>query len=94
MVLDESSGVRGSRQRTQISCAMHKKESGLKEEREGRGREGDQAEGQEQGKKVRFAEEEPSEEMRTQSTDEQDAMSGLEEVRTGRGSAGLVRGRR
>ena len=38
------------------------------------------------------AEEQP-EELREQSTDEQDVMSGPEEVRAGRGSAGLVRGR-
>ena len=48
---------------------------------------------QDKGKKVRFAEEERPEEMHAQSTDEQDVMSRLEEVRTGRGSAGLARGR-
>ena len=47
---------------------------------------------QEQGKKVRFSEEEQTVEMRAQSTDDQDVMDGFEEGRTGRGSAGLVRG--
>ena len=40
----------------------------------------------------RKAEEEQTEKVREQSTDVQDAMSGLDEVRTGRGSTGLVRG--
>ena len=44
----------------------------------------------EHGKKVRFVKEEPPEEMQAQSTDEQDVMRGLEEVKTGRGSAGLM----
>ena len=49
---------------------------------------------QEQGRKVRFEkEEEPLEETRAESTDEQKATDGLAEVRTGRGSTGLVRGR-
>ena len=48
---------------------------------------------EEQGKQVHFAEEEQPVEMRAQSTDDQDVMDGLEEVRAGRGSAGLVRGR-
>ena len=47
---------------------------------------------QEQIKKVRFAEEKQSEETQEQSTDKQDVMSGLEELRTGRGSRPLVRG--
>ena len=46
---------------------------------------------QEQGKQVRFAGEEQPGEKRAQSTHEQDVMDGLEEVRTGRGSAGLAR---
>ena len=41
---------------------------------------------------MHFAEEEQPVEMRAQSTDDQDVMDGLE-VRAGRGSAGLVRGR-
>ena len=45
---------------------------------------------QEQGKKVRFREEEHPEETRAQSI-EQNVTGDLEEVRTGRGSAGLVR---
>ena len=39
-----------------------------------------------------IAEEEQLQEMRAQSTDEQDVMSGFEEVRTDRRSAGLARG--
>ena len=45
-----------------------------------------------QGMQVRFREEEQSQETRAQSTDEQDMMNGHEEVCTGRGSAGPVRG--
>ena len=40
----------------------------------------------------RKAKEEQSEKVREQSTDVQDATSGLDEVRTGRGNTGLVRG--
>ena len=53
-----------------------------------------------QDKKVRFREVEQSKKTRAQSTEEQDATSGLEEevegrvMRASRGSAGLVRGRR
>ena len=48
---------------------------------------------QEQGKKVRFGEEEqPLEETRAESTDEPEVTGRLVEVRTGRGSAGLLRG--
>ena len=43
---------------------------------------------QKQGKQVCFAGEEQPVEKRAQSTDEQDVMDGLEEVRTGRDSAG------
>ena len=57
--------------------------------RRGRGTEREQTGEIEQGKKVSFVEEE---ERRAESTDEQDAMDGLDEMRTGRGSAGLVRG--
>ena len=60
--------------------------------RKRRGTEREQIAGQEQGKKVHFREEEQAEEMPAQSTDKQDVMSDLEEVRTDRGSAGLVRG--
>ena len=45
-----------------------------------------------QGKQVRFGDEEQFEETRAESTDEQKVTDGLAEVRTGRGSAGLVRG--
>ena len=52
----------------------------------------DQVTEQEQSKKVRFTEEKQPEETQEQSTDKQDVMSGLEELRTGRGSRSLVRG--
>ena len=58
--------------------------------RKGRGTEREQTTGQDQGKKVRFRNEELSEEMRAPYTDEQDAMSGLEEVRTGRGRQSVL----
>ena len=45
-----------------------------------------------QDKKVRFGEEEPLKETRAESTDEPKMMSRLAEVRTGRGSVGLVQG--
>ena len=48
---------------------------------------------QEHGKKVRFGEEERSEETKVESTDEPEVMSRFAEVRRGRGSDGLVRGR-
>ena len=57
--------------------------------RRGRGTERKRAAEMEQGKEVRFVEEE---ERQAQSTDEKDVMNGLEEVRTGRARAGLVRG--
>ena len=44
-----------------------------------------------QGKQVRFGDEEQFEETRAESTDDQKVTDGLAEVRTGRGSAGLVR---
>ena len=50
---------------------------------------------QEQGKKgkqVRFGEEEETKETRAESTDEQRVMGRTTEVRTGRGSAGIVQG--
>ena len=48
---------------------------------------------QEQGKKLRFEEEEePLEETRAERTDEPEVTGRLVEVRTGRGSTGLVRG--
>ena len=53
--------------------------------RRGRGTEREQTAEMKQVKKVRFAEEEQSEETRARSTDEQDVMRGLEEMRTGRG---------
>ena len=49
---------------------------------------------QEQNKKVRFEEEKQPVETQEQSTDKQDVMYGLEELRTGRGSRPLVRGGR
>ena len=55
--------------------------------RKGRETQTELTEGQEQHEEVRFREEEQSEVV---STDEQNAMSGPEEARTGRGCAGLV----
>ena len=46
-----------------------------------------------QDKKVRYAEEEQAEEPQARKTDEQDVRNDLEEVRTRRGNASLVRGR-
>ena len=46
-----------------------------------------------QGKQVRFGEEEQLEETRAENADEPEVTSRLAEVRTGRGSAGFVRGR-
>ena len=60
--------------------------------RKGRCVEQEQITGQEKGKKVSFGEEESSEETRVESTDEPEVMGRLAEVRTGRGSSGLVRG--
>ena len=67
--------------------------------RKGRGEEQEQwrqgEQGQEQrkqGKEVRFGEEEQLEETRAESTNELKETDGVTEVRTGRGSAGLVRG--
>ena len=55
--------------------------------RRGRGTQKEQPGGQEQDEKVSFREEEQSD-----VTDDQNVMSGPEEVRTGRGCAGLVQG--
>ena len=49
--------------------------------------------GQEHGKQMRFGQEEQREETRAESTDEPKVTGRLAEMRTGRGSAGLVRGR-
>ena len=46
-----------------------------------------------QGRQVRFSEEEQLEETRAENADEPEVTGRLAEVRTGRGSAGLVRGR-
>ena len=65
------------------------------EQRQRRQEEQGQNTGQEQGKKgkqVRFGEEEETKETRAESTDEQKVMGRTTEVRTGRGSAGLVQG--
>ena len=48
---------------------------------------------QEQSKQVRFGQEDQVKETRAESTDEPEVTDGLAEVRTGPGSAGLVRGR-
>ena len=68
-----------------------RKERG-EEQKHRRKEEQEQIPGQEQGKKVRFGgEEEPLEGTRAESTDEPEVTGRLVEVRTGRGSAGLVR---
>ena len=64
----------------------------VENKRKGRGGEQEQTTGQEQGKKVLFGEEEQPEETRAASTDEPEVTSRFVEVRTGRGSACLVRG--
>ena len=61
--------------------------------RKERAEEQEQISGQEPGTKLRFGEEEPLEETRAESTDELEVTGRLAEVRTGRGSAGLVRGK-
>ena len=60
--------------------------------RKERGGEQEQNTGQEQGKHVRFGQEEQQEETKAESTDEPEVTGKLAEMRTGRGSAGLVRG--
>ena len=65
------------------------------EQRQGRHEEQGQSTGQEQGKKdkqVRFGEEEQTKKTWMESTDEPEMMSESAEVRTGRGSVGLVQG--
>ena len=62
------------------------------EQEEQRRRQNARQEESKQGKQVRFGDEEQFEETRAESTDEQKVTDGLAEVRTGRGSAGLVRG--
>ena len=48
---------------------------------------------QEQGKHVRFDQEEQQEETKAENTDEPEVTGRLAEMRTGRGSSGLVRRR-
>ena len=70
-----------------------RKEKGGKNKKHRRQEEQEQIPGQEQGKEVRFGEEEEQlEETRAESTDEPEVTGRLVEVRTGRVSAGLVRG--
>ena len=72
---------------------QEKQDEGRREEQEQRRQEEqEQIPGQEQGKKVRFGEEEPLEKTRAESTDEPEVLGRLAEVRTGRGNRGLVRG--
>ena len=68
-----------------------RKERGEEQEQR-RQEEHEQISGQEQGKKLRLSEEEPFEETRAESTDEPEVTGRLAEVRTGKGSAGFVRG--
>ena len=62
----------------------------VEKRKKGRGREEEETARQEQWKKMRFGEQEPPVETQAQSTDKQDAMSGLEEVKTS--SEGEMRG--
>ena len=66
-----------------------------KSEDQGQRRQGEQGQnsGQEQGKQVRFGDDELFEDTRAESTNELKETDGLAELRTGRGSAGFVRGR-
>ena len=72
--------------------ARRKGRGAEKEQEQRRQEEQEQTTGQEQGKKVRFGEEEESEETRAQNPDEPEVTGGFAEVRTGRGSAVLIRG--
>ena len=76
-----------------VRWAVENKRTGRGGEQEQtRKEEQEQTTGQEQGKKVRCREEEQSEETRAESTDEPEVTSRFVEMRTGRGSADLVRG--
>ena len=80
-----------------IRWAVEARRKGRGDEQEQR-RQGEQAqnsglEQSKQGKQVHFGDEEQFEETRAESTVEQKATNGLAEMRTGRGSAGVVRGR-
>ena len=63
------------------------------EQEQRRQQEQGQTAAREQGKQVRFNQEEQLEEKKTEGTDEPEVTGRLAEMRTGRGSAGLVRGR-
>ena len=66
---------------------------GSKQERtKAAGRTRAQTTGQEQSKKVRFGKEEQPEETLAWNTDKPEVKGGFAEVKTGRGSAGFVRG--
>ena len=78
-----------------LRWAVEARRKGKRQQEEEQQRQGQQGqhprqEQSKQGKKVRFRDEEQLEEKRTENTDEPKVMSRLEEVRTGRGSAGLV----
>ena len=77
-----------------LRWAVEARRKGRREEQKHRRQEEqEQIPGQEQGKKVRFGEEEePLEETRAESTGEPEVTGRLVEVRTGRGRTGLVRG--
>ena len=88
----------GARRKERREEQKHRRQEEQKEQRreeqeQRRQEEQEQIPEQEQGKKVRFGEEEPLEETRAESTDEPEVTGRLVEVRTGRGSTGLVRGR-
>ena len=83
----DTCGIIGQEQR-QVEMLEGGIRRAVEARRKGRGTE------REQDKKVCFAEEEQTEETRAQRTDAQDVTNGPGEVRTGRGSAGLIRGER
>ena len=97
--LREKSGLDASQMKG-LECgvrwAVEARRKGRSDEQE-QWRQGEQAqysglEQSKQGKQVRFGDEEQFEEVRTESGDKLEETDGLAEVRTGRGSAGLVRG--
>ena len=85
----QESRVFGEVRREVVECGIR---GAVEKKRKGRGREEEQSAGQEQGREVRSRKEEQSGETEAQSTEKQKVISGAEELRTGRGSAGLVRG--
>ena len=90
--LDEERGKMEWRMRWAVEARKRREDA---EQGQRRQEEQGQNTGQEQGKKgkqVRLGEEEETKETQAESTDEQKVMGRTTEVRTGRGSAGLVQG--